>query len=200
LTTPSRGGSSGGFDLPGRPCGEAAQHEQRDPQVGRALGAGSATAAELASPEPFAVKVRRGDDVAIVQPRGELDLASVATLRIALDCIASAERLVLDLRGLTFLDCPGLHVLVALHQRARLGGSQLTLLAPAAPADRAIQLCGLDRVLPFVAADDALRGEPGGQTSRAGGDRCPMRRGARSIEALAGSGTGAQVPTRRRAC
>jgi anti-sigma B factor antagonist len=107
--------------------------------------------------EPFAVKVQRRDDVAIVQARGELDVATVETLRAALGAIVTAGRLVLDLRGLSFIDSSGLHLLVALHQRAQRDGFQLTLLAPAAPVDRAIRLCGLDEVLPFV---DALDGEP----------------------------------------
>ena len=171
MTTSLLRGSTGGLDLPGRPCGGATQHEQRDRQVGGALDTGSARAAEIPGPEGFAVNVRRRDDVAIVQPRGELDLATVETLRIALDCVESAERLMLDLRRLTFIDSSGLHVLVALHQRAQRGGSQLTLLAPAAPADTTIRLCGLDQVLPFIVAADTLCGEPGQQPSHAGEDK-----------------------------
>ena len=103
--------------------------------------------------------MQQRDAVAIVQPRGELDLVTVETLRAALDGIESAERLVLDLRGLSFIDSTGLHLLVALHRRAQRDGFQLTLVAPAAPVDRAIQLCGLDQALPFVAAADAEAGE-----------------------------------------
>ena len=75
-------------------------------------------------------------------------------LQAALDGIEDAERLVLDLRGLSFLDSTGLCLLVVLHQRAQRDGFQLTLVAPAAPADKAIRLSGLDHALPFVAADD----------------------------------------------
>jgi anti-sigma B factor antagonist len=120
---------------------------------------GSARAVGL---EPFVVEVQRRDDVAIVQPRGELDVATVETLRAALAAIENAGRLVLDLRGLSFLDSTGLHLLVALHQRAQRDGFQLTLHAPAAPIDRAIRLCGLDEALPFVDASD---GEPGESAS-----------------------------------
>ena len=49
---------------------------------------------------------------------------------------------------------------MALDQRARRDGFQLTLLAPAAPIDRAIQLCGLDQLLPFAAPEDAVETEP----------------------------------------
>jgi anti-anti-sigma factor len=129
---------------------------------------GSARAVEVAGPESFAVEVQQRDAVAIVQPRGELDLVTVETLRAALDAIKSTERLVLDLRGLSFMDSTGVQLLVALHQRAQRDGFQLTLMAPAAPVDRAIQLCGLDQTLPFVAVVDA---EPGESASGPRGDR-----------------------------
>jgi anti-anti-sigma factor len=126
--------------------------------------------------EPFAVEVQRRGHVTIVQPRGELDLATVETLRTTLD-VAIAEtlraalggfetgaRLVLDLRGLSFIESTGLHLLVALDQHAQRDGFQLALLAPPAPVDRAIQLCGLDHLLPFV-APGALEREPANPAS-----------------------------------
>jgi anti-anti-sigma factor len=121
--------------------------------------------------EPFAVDVQRRTHVTIVQPRGELDLATVETLRNALDAAVAetlraaldgmehGARLVLDLRGLSFIDSTGLHLLVALTERARRHEFQLMLLAPAAPADRAIQVSGLDRTLPFAAPVDAVGAE-----------------------------------------
>ena len=116
---------------------------------------------EVASAEPFAVDVRWRDAVATVRPRGELDVATVETLRVALDGIRGASRLVLDLRGLSFIDSTGLHLLVALHQHAQHEGLQLSLVAPAAPVDRPIQLCGLHTSLPFVAPLGAVATEPG---------------------------------------
>jgi anti-anti-sigma factor len=147
--------------------------ETSPPSADRGRRARSARAAELSDLEPFAVEVQRHEHVTIVQLRGELDLATAETLRSTLDA-AIAEtltaapdgtergaRLVLDLRGLSFIDSAGLHLLVALDQRAQHDGFQLTLLAPAAPVDRAIRLCGLDRILPFGAPVDALDAEPG---------------------------------------
>ena len=99
---------------------------------------------------PFSVEVQRHGDVAVVEPRGELDVATVPTLRAMVEEIKSAGRLVLDLRGLSFIDSTGLHLLVALNQRAQRDGFQLVLVAPAPPADRAIQVSGLAKTLPFV--------------------------------------------------
>jgi anti-sigma B factor antagonist len=139
----------------------------------------SARAAEMSELEPFAIEVQRREHIAIVQPRGELDLASVETLRSKLDAaiaetrravlddgMETAAHVVLDLRGLSFIDSTGLHLLVALDQRAARDGFLLTLLAPAAPIYRAIQLCGLDQVLPFVAPNDAAHSEPATSASR----------------------------------
>jgi anti-sigma B factor antagonist len=74
--------------------------------------------------------------------------------------MGSATRLVLDLRSLSFIDSTGLHLLVELHQHAQRGGVELTLVAPPAPIDRPIRLCGLDAVLPFAPAVDLIDGEP----------------------------------------
>jgi anti-sigma B factor antagonist len=106
-------------------------------------------AVDMAGLGAFAVDVDRREDVAIVQARGELDVATVETLRTALDGIEDARRLVLDLSGLSFIDSNGLHLVVALHKRAEREGFELALLAPAPPVDRAIRLCGLDKTLPF---------------------------------------------------
>jgi anti-sigma B factor antagonist len=116
--------------------------------------------AELAR---FAVEVQRREHVAIVQPRGELDLFTVQTLRSTVDAAISetlgavrddgmetTARVVLDLRGLSFIDSTGLRLLVTLDQRAAREGFLLTLVAPAAPVDRTIRLCGLAQALPFV--------------------------------------------------
>ena len=153
--------------------------ETRDSSAGDARRGVSARATEMSELEPFAIEVQRREHVAIVQPRGELDLATVETLRSRLDAaiaetlravlddgMETTARVVLDLRGFSFIDSGGLHLLVALDQRAARDGFLLTLLAPAAPIDKTIQLCGLDRVLPFVAPDDAAVGGPATSAGR----------------------------------
>ena len=128
----------------------------------------SARAAEMPDFGPFVVETQRRAHITIVQPHGELDIATVEalrstldaaiadTLRAAVDSVDGAARLVLDLRGLSFIDSTGLHLLMASDERAKREGLQLTLIAPAPPIDRAIQVCGLDLVLPFALPDDAL--------------------------------------------
>jgi anti-anti-sigma factor len=113
-----------------------------------------------AGPARLDVAVKRCDGVAIVQPRGDLDLATVEDLHTALNRIDGAGRLVLDLRGLTFIDSSGLQLLVTLHHRAQRDEFELSVIAPAGAPNRAIELCGLDKTLPFAPASDALDGEP----------------------------------------
>src|SRR3954454_869518 len=98
----------------------------------------------------LAVDVKRLGDLTVVKPWGELDLATIEVLRAALDGIRLPQCLLLDLRGLCFMDSSGVHLLTALNQRAMREGFELSLVAPPAPADTAIRLCGLDRRLPFV--------------------------------------------------
>ena len=134
----------------------AAADDQRRTGSGRAL--------EIARVEPFVTEVERREGVTIVRPHGELDVGTSGTLLGALNGI-DTEHLVLDLRGLSFIDSTGLHLLVALQQRAQRDGFQLSLLAPPPPLDKTIQLCGLDETLPFVEVVDVVGSQPDGSAS-----------------------------------
>ncbi len=85
-----------------------------------------------------------------MQLRRELDIATVEVLRAAVEGLGPCRSLVIDMRGLSFLDSSGLHLLVELHQRAAREGFELGLVAPPEPVDTPIRLCGLDQRLPFV--------------------------------------------------
>jgi anti-sigma B factor antagonist len=128
--------------------------------VGSSPAGECAGATEARGPARCAVDVLWRADVATVQPRGDLDLVSVATVQAALDGSERTTRLVLDLSGVSFIDSAGLHLLVGAHHRAQRDKVQLSIVAPAAPADLAIRSSGLYEELPFVAAGDAHGGEP----------------------------------------
>jgi anti-anti-sigma factor len=72
----------------------------------------------------FAVRVQPERDVVCILPEGELDLASVAVLeeQVAELIDAGFMRLVIDLRGLTFMDVSGVRLLLGLARQARGGG------------------------------------------------------------------------------
>jgi anti-sigma B factor antagonist len=99
------------------------------------------------------VDVVTGEQSTRVVIAGEIDLSTVdaAQHKIA----AALERsdpghLVVDLRGLTFMDSTGLRLLLWLSSAAGDSHHELTIVRPPPDAHRAIQIAGLDTVLPFV--------------------------------------------------
>jgi anti-sigma B factor antagonist len=85
---------------------------------------------------------------------GEVDLDTAPQLGDhALAALKDVSvHLVLDLRGVTFMDSTGLKVLLALAHRAGLAGGSLVLVAPTRPVHRILTLTGLDTT--FTMADD----------------------------------------------
>jgi anti-sigma B factor antagonist len=86
-----------------------------------------------------------GDDVCVLVPRGELDLASSDLLESALaDAIASAvKQVIVDLRGLQFIDSIGLSVLIRADQRVRESGRRFGLVRGGSQVQRLLGLTGL---------------------------------------------------------
>lgn len=94
----------------------------------------------------------RPEDVAVVVD-GELDLFTAPELNAALHATgAGRDELVLDLRGLTFIDSSGMAVLVAQRRAMRALGTRLRVIAPSGAALRAFELAGLAEALQLGAA------------------------------------------------
>jgi anti-sigma B factor antagonist len=83
---------------------------------------------------------------------GELDLATVPDLEREIDRAAAtaATRIVLDLRGLEFIDSAGLRVLIESARRAELNGGRLRLLRGSGQVEQVMSLCRLHERLPFA--------------------------------------------------
>lgn len=97
------------------------------------------------------VDVRRRDGTAIVSLSGELDLASAPRLDETLvGCEDGADTVLIDLRGLTFMDSSGLRVILAADARARSRGGRLVLVAGPPGVQRVFELTLLDTRLDFV--------------------------------------------------
>jgi anti-anti-sigma factor len=80
---------------------------------------------------------------------GEFDALSgerVAAIALVYLDKPDVERLVVDLRAVSFLDSSGITVLVMLLQAARKAGKQLILRRPGPPAAKVLQIVGLDTV------------------------------------------------------
>ena len=83
--------------------------------------------AEQLAAEQFAVEAPRNRRTALVALRGELDLVTVSKVAEVLDGLEpqadGVRHVVLDLRGLTFMDVTGLRELLRQNEFARLTGT-----------------------------------------------------------------------------
>jgi len=104
----------------------------------------------------FDVAVQRRERTLVAAPAGELDLATAPLLLAALREHAEEgdERLVIDLRQLSFMDSSGLRLLVSEHDRAQRGGYELTVVRGGPEVSRLVRLTRLDETLPFADSID----------------------------------------------
>ncbi|MDX6658723.1 MAG: hypothetical protein QOH62_3516 [Solirubrobacteraceae bacterium] len=94
----------------------------------------------------------RGDELWVL-PRGELDIAGTTELEEALSlAIASdAKSIVVDLRGLEFLDSTGLRALAQIHMGD--GGERVSFVPGNDHVQSIFRVSGLIDELPFRPAD-----------------------------------------------
>ena len=84
-----------------------------------------------------------GDGSVVIQPTGDIDLATVDRLRTAaLSALAEyrPRLLVIDLNGVSFLDLSGVSALVEIRGRATAAGGRVTLRAPQPIVYRVLEL------------------------------------------------------------
>lgn len=93
----------------------------------------------------FRVEAHTEGQARVLAVSGELDLAAASSLEEELERALSSgsQLIVLDLKGLEFIDSTGLSVLVRAHQRAQEAGLTLGLVNPGAQVDRLLSLTGL---------------------------------------------------------
>jgi anti-sigma B factor antagonist len=103
----------------------------------------------------FHIEVSREDGEACVKPVGELDLATVRRLDARLEELRAegVRQVVLDLRGLTFMDSTGLSLTVRWYEESRRDGFDLTLVQGEGAVRRLFELTGMEGRLPFVEPD-----------------------------------------------
>jgi anti-anti-sigma factor len=102
--------------------------------------------------KPFAIRLEDSGDQLRIALEGELDIATTPTadaeVRRAEE--SGARLIVLDLRGLTFMDSTGLRLLVSADARARDGEHRLAIVRGPAEVQRVLELTGLDARLHVV--------------------------------------------------
>lgn len=101
---------------------------------------------------PFEVTTVREGVQTLVVLAGELDLATASAADAAIAAAANGEpgKLVIDLRGLTFMDSSGLRMLVAADRRAAGAGYELSIVRGAPAVQRVLEVTGLDAKLRLV--------------------------------------------------
>ena len=81
-----------------------------------------------------------------VELRGDIDIASLTVFGEALDrCrAAGGRRLVLDMRGVTFMDSQGLHMLLATDAALKEVGGGVTVAAPSPQVRKLLEVSGVE--------------------------------------------------------
>jgi anti-anti-sigma factor len=91
-------------------------------------------------------------DRALIAPIGELDLVTASPLHDFLTEVEDSrfDRLVLDLRRLSFMDCSGLRTVLEADARARQAGRQLEVVCFPGQVRRLLALTGAEQQLDVV--------------------------------------------------
>ena len=106
-------------------------------------------------PEEFSISVAEVDGRAQLTLRGELDLATAPELeQLLTERIDASQEVVVDLRGLEFMDSSGIRVLVAAHARAGRTGTRVLVVRPEpdSAVAKIVAVAGLDRELNILDA------------------------------------------------
>ena len=100
----------------------------------------------------FRVEMHNEGRATVVGVTGELDLASSPALEQQLDQFyaSDGEVLVIDLRGLEFMDSTGLSVIVSAHQRLIDAGRRLIITRGPPQVQRLLDLTGVAERLELV--------------------------------------------------
>ncbi|MGZ6574700.1 MAG: STAS domain-containing protein [Solirubrobacteraceae bacterium] len=106
------------------------------------------------APGVFEVEARTHRRTALVELRGELDLATLPQVAEVLDGLApdaaGIRHIVLDLRGLTFMDASGLHELIRQNDYARQNRHNLAVVRGRKAIERLLALTAVEELLVMV--------------------------------------------------
>jgi anti-sigma B factor antagonist len=109
-------------------------------------------------PEPFGVQVQFVERSARVTVTGELDLLTAPELERALERVVAggAERVVLDLRALAFLDSTGIAVIIRFRHRAETAGAAVAIVRGRSGVHRVFIISGVEEQFVFLESPDEL--------------------------------------------
>lgn len=115
--------------------------------------------------DQFRVEIAPDRDVVRVSPVGEIDMSTAGELAAEMQELRRSgfACVVLDLRGATFIDSTGLHVILEEHAAAKANGGDFAILPGPPAVQRIFDVTGLEASLPFV---DGANGNNGATPSR----------------------------------
>jgi anti-sigma B factor antagonist len=102
----------------------------------------------------------RNGTVAVITATGELDLSGATVLEAELERLAAEPELgavVLDLRGLEFMDSSGLRLVVLADMRAREAGRRFALVKGPETVHRVFEITRMSERLDFVSGPEDVR-------------------------------------------
>jgi stage II sporulation protein AA (anti-sigma F factor antagonist) len=118
----------------------------------------------LTPEEQLAVEVRRHRRTALIALRGELDLMTISKVAEVIDSVEpqadGVRHVVLDLRGLTFMDVVGLRELVKQNEFARSNRHNLAIVRGTEAIQRVLTLTGVEELLVLVDDPEDLAPPP----------------------------------------
>ncbi len=102
--------------------------------------------------KPFSIDVEREGSIIYARLAGEMDMAVAARFNAEMaDLIAQAQgaTLMVDLRGLSFMDSTGIRLMLQLEAESRRDGFDLAIINGNGIVQRVLRESGVDRILPM---------------------------------------------------
>jgi anti-sigma B factor antagonist len=106
-------------------------------------------------------KTHRNGTVAVIAATGELDLSGAAVLEAEIERLEAEPDLatvVLDMRGLEFMDSSGLRLVVLADMRAREAGRRIVLVRGSETVHRVFEITRMSERLDFISDPEEIRG------------------------------------------
>jgi anti-sigma B factor antagonist len=98
----------------------------------------------------LSLQLDRQDDTVFARLHGELDIAAEDALDEVFTSLFTSsppDSLIVDLRGVSFVDSSGLRILLKQEMRSRRDGFDFGLIPPGGPAMRALEVAGVHRLI-----------------------------------------------------
>jgi len=105
-------------------------------------------------PEPFSHQFEFESGRTVLRLSGDLDMAAAPTLKTVLHELqhGGAQEVIVDLRGLSFLDSMGLSALMEAHGAAQDGHRTLSFIAGGRTVHRVFQITKMDERVTWTGA------------------------------------------------